>query len=180
MNLAESIVLLLVGAAVFIIGMNMMSTGLKKSTGSGLKRMLKKIQDKKFACFGIGAAITALIQSSAATSVMAIGFIGAGAMTVFQASNIIFGAYLGTTITGVLASLKSFPISKYFVLLAFIGIILMFFKKEKVKNIGEILTGLGLLFFGLSTMSGAVTTGVLYDSIKGLFNTDLFINPISI
>ena len=154
--LVLSIIILLVGAAVFIVGMNMMSSGLKKSTGRGLRKLLKRIRRNRFACFGMGTAVTALVQSSAATGVMAIGFISAGAMTVFQGVNIILGAYVGTTVTGLIASLSSISISKYFVILAVIGVILMFFKKEQVKNIGEILTGLGILFFGLSTMSDAI------------------------
>ena len=154
--LALSIIILLVGAAVFIVGMNMMSSGLKKSTGRGLRKLLKKIRRNRFACFGIGTSVTALVQSSAATGVMAIGFISAGAMTVFQGVNIILGAYVGTTVTGLIASLSSISISKFFVVLAVVGVILMFFKKEQIKNIGEILTGLGLLFFGLNTMSDAI------------------------
>ena len=165
-----AIITLFVGAAVFIVGMNMMSSGLKKSTGPGLRRLLKKIRNNRFAGLGIGAAVTALIQSSAATSIMAIGFINAGAMTIFQGVCIILGAYIGTTVTGLLASLSSFSISNYFILLAVIGVILMFIKKEKVKNIGEILAGLGLLFFGLHTMSSAITnTPELTDAIKAFF-----------
>ena len=172
--LVLSIISLLVGAAVFIVGMNMMSSGLKKSTGRGLRKLLKRIRGNRFACFGIGTAVTALIQSSAATGVMAIGFISAGAMTVFQGVNIILGAYVGTTVTGLIASLSSISISKYFVVLAVIGVILMFFKKEQVKNIGEILTGLGLLFFGLSTMSGVLSSKTgnpdLINAVKAFFD----------
>lgn len=156
-DLALSIITLLVGAAVFIVGMNMMSSGLKKSTGPSLKKLLKKIRNNRFACFGIGTTVTMLVQSSAATGVMAIGFIAAGTMTVFQGVNIILGAYVGTTITGLLAALSSVKIAKYFVIVAAIGVILMFFKKEHVRNIGEILAGLGLLFFGLNTMSGVLS-----------------------
>ena len=169
-ELVISIITLLVGAAVFIVGMNMMSSGLKKSTGPGLRRLLKKIRNNRFAGLGIGAAVTALIQSSAATSVMAIGFINAGAMTIFQGVCIILGAYIGTTVTGLLASLSSFNISAYFVLLAVIGVVLMFIKKEKVRNIGEILAGLGLLFFGLNTMSGAIKgSEELVNAIRSFF-----------
>ena len=156
-DLALSIITLFVGAAVFIVGMNMMSSGLKKSTGPSLKKLLKKIRNNRFACFGIGTTVTMLVQSSAATGVMAIGFIAAGTMTVFQGVNIILGAYVGTTITGLLAALSSVKIAKYFVIVAAIGVILMFFKKEHVRNIGEILAGLGLLFFGLNTMSGVLS-----------------------
>ena len=165
-QLILSIITLFVGAAVFIVGMNMMSSGLKKSTGRGLRKLLKKIRNNRFACFGIGTTVTALVQSSAATGVMAIGFIAAGAMTVFQGVNIILGAYVGTTVTGLIASLSSISISKYFVILVVIGVILMFFKKELVKNIGEILAGLGILFFGLSTMSGAIMGNA--DLVKGI------------
>ena len=169
-KLIISIITLLVGAAVFIIGMNMMSSGLKKSTGPSLRRLLKKIQNNRFACMGIGTATTALIQSSAATSVMSIGFINAGVMTIFQGICIILGAYIGTTVTGLLASLSSFSFSQYFIVLAAIGVVLMFFKKERVKNIGEILAGLGLLFFGLSTMSTAITSNAdLSHGIQSLF-----------
>ena len=149
-KLIISIITLLVGAAIFIIGMNMMSSGLKKSTGPSLRRLLKRIRDNRFAGLGIGTAVTALIQSSAATSIMAIGFINAGAMTIFQGVCIILGAYIGTTVTGLLASLSSFPISHYFILFAVIGVVLMFIKKERIKSFGEILAGLGLLFFGLT------------------------------
>ena len=169
-ELVISIITLLVGAAVFIVGMNMMSSGLKKSTGPGLRRLLKKIRDNRFAGLGIGAAVTALIQSSAATSVMAIGFINAGAMTIFQGVCIILGAYIGTTVTGLIASLSSFPISHYFILFAVIGVVLMFVKKERIKNFGEILAGLGLLFFGLNTMSSAINGNAdLVNGIKQFF-----------
>ena len=157
-DLALSIITLFVGAAVFIVGMNMMSSGLKKSTGPSLKKLLKRIRNNRFACFGIGTTVTTLVQSSAATGVMVIGFIGAGAMTVFQGVNTILGAYVGTTITGLLAALSTVKISKYLIVIAVIGVILMFFKKEPIRNVGEILTGLGILFFGLNTMSGVLDT----------------------
>ena len=170
-RMVTSIIALLVGAAVFIVGMNMMSSGLKKSTGRGLRRLLKKIRDNRFACMGIGTAATALIQSSAATSIMALGFISAGAMTILQGVCVILGAYIGTTVTGLLASLSTFDFAKYLVLLAVIGVVLMFIKKEKAKNIGEIIAGLGLLFFGLKTMSGSIGTSgsELYEGIKTFF-----------
>ena len=156
MDLTTAIITLLVGSAVFIVGMNMMSAGLKKATGKSLRRIFKKTQDNSFACLGIGAGVTALIQSSAATCVMAVGFINAGVMTLFQGLNIMLGSFIGTTITGILVSLSSLGnISLWFTLLAFVGVVMMFFKNEKVKNIGEICAGLGLIFFGLSTMSSS-------------------------
>ena len=178
-KLITDLILILVGAAVFIIGMNMMSSGLKKATGRGLRRLLKKIRDNRFACLGIGTAATALVQSSAATSVMAIGFISAGVMTVFQGVCIILGAYIGTTVTGLLASLSTFSFSSYFIVLAVIGVILMFFKNEKLKSIGEILAGLGLLFFGLSTMSKTINNNTdIINAVQSFFGASWMIPPL--
>lgn len=146
----SEIITLLVGIATFIVGMNMMSGGLKKIAGKSVKAFFKRTQNNRWAGFGIGAGVTALIQSSAATSVIAVGFVNAGVMSVFQGTAVMMGSFVGTTITGILVSLSSFPISIWFTLLAVIGVILMFFKKEKIKNVGEILAGLGLLFFGLN------------------------------
>lgn len=132
--------------------MRILSTGLKKISGRGLKNLFKKTQDNPLAGLGIGAVVTTVIQSSDATSCIVLGFINAGAMTLYQGLCIILGAYIGTTITGVIVSFSSFSISIYLLLLAFVGIILSFVNNDKVKNIGEILTGLGLLFFGLEVM----------------------------
>ena len=162
----DYIIYLLIGASTLLIGMSMMSGGLKKATGKGVKRLFKKTEDNRLVGLGIGAATTALIQSSAATSVMAIGFISAGVMTVFQGVSVILGGYLGTTVTGLLVSLSSLNVSKYLLLVGLVGVILTFIKKEKVKNIGEVLCGLGLLFVGLELMKmafpadGELTHGV--------------------
>ena len=178
-KLITDLILILVGAAVFIIGMNMMSSGLKKATGRGLRRLLKRIRNNRFAGLGIGTAATALVQSSAATSIMAIGFINAGAMTIFQGVCIILGAYIGTTVTGLLASLSTFSFSSYFIILAVIGVILMFFKKEKIKSIGEILAGLGLLFFGLSTMSETIKNNTdIVGAVQSFFGASWMIPPL--
>ena len=177
MDLITSVITLLVGAAVFIVGMNLMSSGLKKSTGKGVKRLFKKTQHNPFAGMGIGAATTALVQSSSTTSIMVIGFIATGVMTIYQGVSVILGAYIGTTITGLIASLSSFPVSKYFILLAVIGVVMMFIKREKIKNIGEIITGLGLLFFGLSTMSrsiNATESPEMYEIVTNVFNATNF------
>ena len=178
-KLITDLILILVGAAVFIIGMNMMSSGLKKATGRGLRRLLKRIRNNRFAGLGIGTAATALVQSSAATSIMAIGFINAGAMTIFQGVCIILGAYIGTTVTGLLASLSTFSFSSYFIILAVIGVVLMFFKKERIKSIGEILAGLGLLFFGLSTMSKTINNNVdIINGVQAFFGASWMVPPL--
>lgn len=176
MDLTTAIITLLVGSAVFIVGMNMMSGGLKKATGKSLRRIFKKTQNNPFACLGIGAGVTALIQSSAATCVLAVGFINAGVMTLFQGLNIMLGSFVGTTITGILVSLSSLGnISLYFTLLAFVGVVMMFFKNEKAKNIGEICCGLGLIFFGLAQMSSAFKNSTEINSFcQNLFTSISF------
>ena len=169
MDLTTAIILLFVGSAVFLTGMKLMSSGLQKSTGRGVKLLFKKTQNSRLAGVGIGAAVTALIQSSAATAVMAVGFINAGVMTVFQGLSVVLGAFLGTTITGVLVSLSSFSISTYLMLFSFVGVVMMFFNNKVIKNIGEIFAGLGILFFGLE----ALKQGFHYETITQ-FCSDMF------
>ena len=155
-NLQEAIVYLLVGIAVFLIGMKFMSGGLKKFAGTEIKNLFKKIEDDRLLGVCIGTVVTVLIQSSDATSAIVIGFINADVMSLFQGMSIIMGGYLGTTVTGLLVSLSSLNISLYLMLTVFIGVIMMLFLKKKVLNdIGEILSGLGILFFGLETLKEA-------------------------
>lgn len=177
MELAKNIILLLVGVAVFLLGMNMMSGGLKKATGPKIKNLFDKFKTNRFAGIGVGAATTALIQSSAATSVMAIGFINAGIMSIFQALSIIMGAYIGTNITGLLVSLSSFnnggtsvDITIFFMVFAFIGVVMTFFNNQKIKHIGEIFAGLGLLFFGLFTLKDALASEQINEFSRNVFS----------
>ena len=170
MGILEAILLLFAGIGVFIVGMNMLSDGLEKSAGGGLKRLLGKISGNRFAGVGVGAGVTAIMQSSSATSVMVIGFVNAGIMTLFQATAIIMGANIGTTITGILVSLKSLPISDFAAVLAFIGVMMTFFKKDKIKQIGGILCGFGLLFVGLDLMGSSLKEcQEINDFFKNLF-----------
>ena len=150
-----SVIALLAGVGIFIAGMNMMGDGLERSAGKGMKKMLGTLTSNRLAGVGVGAGVTAIIQSSSATSVMVIGFVNAGVMTLTQASSILLGANIGTTITGVLVSLKSLNISLYLTLLAFVGVMMTFIKNDKVKNVGSILCGLGIIFIGLDLMSDA-------------------------
>ena len=112
-DLIKAIIYLLVGISIFIVSMRIMSNGLKKVSGRGLKNLFKKTQNNPFAGLGIGAIVTTAIQSSDATSCIVLGFINAGAMTLYQGLTIILGAYIGTTITGVMVSFSSFSISMY-------------------------------------------------------------------
>ncbi len=169
--LVVCILSLLAGCGVFITGMNLMSGGLEKTTGSGLKRLLGRISNNRLAGVGVGASVTALIQSSSATSVMVIGFVNAGVMSLMQATAIIMGANIGTTITGMIVSLSSLNISLFTSVFAFIGVMMMFFKNQKVKNIGSILCGLGLIFIGLDLMSAAFANEEIKTSFCNIFSS---------
>ena len=165
------ILALLAGSGVFMAGMNMLSSNLEKIAGNKMKSLLGKISNNRFAGVGIGASVTAIIQSSAATTVMAIGFVNAGVMTLMQATAIIMGANIGTTVTGLLVSLSSFNISLYFSVFTFIGIMMMFIKNDKVKIIGGILAGLGLLFVGLDLMSNAFNDPAIKEFFIEIFTS---------
>ena len=158
-QLIQSLIWLLAGVGVFIVGMNFLSDALEKSAGSGMKRMLGKISNNRFSGVGIGAGVTAIIQSSSATSVMVIGLVNAGVMTLMQATPIIMGANIGTTITGLLVALKNDYFNMLMYLLAFTGVMMGFFKSEKVKIAGSLCSGLGLIFVGLNVMSSEAAFG---------------------
>lgn len=159
MQLLGSLIWLLAGVGVFIVGMNFMSEALEKSAGEGMKRMLGRISNNRFSGVGIGAGVTALIQSSSATSVMVIGLVNAGVMTLMQATPIIMGANIGTTITGVLVALKNDYFNMLMYLLTFAGVMMGFAKKEKIKIAGLLCGGLGLIFVGLNVMSSEEAFG---------------------
>ena len=158
-QLLGSLIWLLAGVGVFIVGMNFMSEALEKSAGEGMKKMLGRISNNRFSGVGVGAAVTAIIQSSSATSVMVIGLVNAGVMTLLQATPIIMGANIGTTITGVLVALKNDYFNMLMYLLAFAGVMMGFFKSEKVKLAGLLCSGLGLIFVGLNVMSSEQAFG---------------------
>ena len=170
-----SILILLAGVGVFIAGMNMLGDGLEKSAGKGMKGLLGRISNNRLAGVGIGAGVTAIIQSSSATSVMVIGFVNAGIMTLTQATSIVMGASIGTTITGVIVSLKSLGISGWLSLLAFVGVMMSFLKSDKIKQIGGILCGFGLIFVGLDLMGSAFDNNVeIVNFFSNLFTTISF------
>lgn len=159
MRLLQSLIWLLAGVGVFIVGMNFMSDALEKSAGDGMKKLLGRISNNRFSGVGIGAGVTAIIQSSSATSVMVIGLVNAGVMTLMQATPIIMGANIGTTITGVLVALKNDYFNMLMYLFAFAGVMMGFFKKEKIKVAGLLCSGLGLIFVGLNVMSSEQAFG---------------------
>lgn len=162
-----SLLTLLGGLALFLFGMNTMGDGLEKLSGGKLERTLEKMTDNTFKGFLLGAGVTAVIQSSSATTVMVVGFVNSGIMKLAQAIGIIMGANVGTTITAWLLSLTGIEgdslvlnllkPSGFAPILAFIGIaFLMFAKNGKKKDVGTILVGFAVLMFGMDMMSGAV------------------------
>jgi phosphate:Na+ symporter len=142
------------GLAIFIFGMNEMSSGLKKIAGDRLRKVLKALTGNPIIGVLVGALVTALMQSSSATTVMVIGFVAARLMTLPQAIAVILGANIGTTIT---AQLVAFKIGHYAYPITAIGFILMFFpKKTSVKNLGQTIFAFGLLFVGLNLMGSVM------------------------
>ncbi len=158
-QLIGNLVWLLAGVGVFIVGMNFLSDALERSAGGGMKRMLGKITNNRFSGVCIGAGVTAIIQSSSATSVMVIGLVNAGVMTLMQAVPVIMGANIGTTITGVLVALKNDYFNMLMYLFAFAGVMMSFFKSDKIKLVGKLCAGLGLIFVGLEIMSSDAAFG---------------------
>ena len=145
------------GLGAFLIGMNMMSDSMSRLAHGRLKSMLNKTANNRIAGVGIGAAVTMIIQSSSATTVMVVGLVNAGIMTLFQATAVIMGANIGTTITAWIASLGSLDVSAFLLVLAVVGVFMtMFSKTEKVKVIGNVFAGLGLIFVGLGVMSDSM------------------------
>lgn len=146
------------GLGLFLFGMNFMSQGMQKSAGSKMRGLINAMTKNKVIAILFGALFTAVIQSSGATTVMVVSFVNAGLMTLEQSVGIIFGANIGTTITAQLVSLKLTAIAPYILLLG--AVMMVFFKKQMVKQIGEIVLGFGCLFMGISLMTQAM------DSLK--------------
>lgn len=146
--------LLLGGLGLFVYGMNLMGEGLQKAAGERLKRILEVLTTNKFLGVLVGTAVTMIIQSSSATTVMIVGFVNAGLMNLSQAAGVIMGANIGTTIT---AQLLAFNLSDIAPLVLAIGVIMtMFSKKKKTKDLGEIVLGFGILFVGMGLMSSSM------------------------
>lgn len=161
-----NIFFMLGGIAVMMFGMKFMGSNLELVAGNNMKRMLGKMTTNRFAGVGVGAAVTAIINSSTATTVMLVGFVNVGLMNLIQATSVIMGANIGTTITAQILSLsggQGFDINAIAALIAASGMIMtMAFKKDKLKKIGFILIGIGMIFIGLKIMSKSVNS-IIYD-----------------
>lgn len=177
------------GLGMFLYGMQMMAAGLQKTAGDKMKHLLGVLTNNRFMGILVGALITAIIQSSGATTVMVIGFVNAGLMNLFQTVGVIMGANIGTTITAWIVSAgqlgDAFTVMKpsfYAPLMIGVGALLvMFAKKERKKNIGEILISLGLLFVGLDWMSGSIkpyTDAPIFSQAFALLGSNPFLGVL--
>lgn len=145
------------GLAVFLLAMKLMGDALETVSGNEMKRLFEKVTNNRFKGFAIGLTVTAVIQSSAATSVMLVGLVNVGCMTLVQATPILLGAIVGTTVTAQISSLSAFNITAIMSLVAAGGAVFyLFSKNDKIKHVGAIALGLGMLFIGLTLMSDSM------------------------
>ena len=173
------------GVAAMMFGMKIMGAALEHVAGGGMKKMLGKITTNRFAGVGVGLAVTSIIQSSTATTVMLVGFVNVGLLTLVQATNVIMGANIGTTVTAHIVSLSgigAIDIGAIAAMIGCIGVLMaMLIKNEKVVNIGNILGGLGLIFVGLEFISTYAKLIMFVDGksiphgwVKAIFQADHF------
>lgn len=162
------IVLLLAGTGVFLVGVQLLTANIEQLATGKIRDLFGKTANHRLVNVGIGAAATALIQSSGVTTVLIVGFVNVGVMNLYQATAMIMGANIGTTITAQIAALSAFPITTYIQILVFAGILItMIAKRDTVKKVGYILSGFGLIFIGLSLMSESMTA--YRDAIQSVF-----------
>lgn len=152
----ESILLLLGGLGTFLVGLKMMGDNLQNIAGNRLKPLFNKVSNNKFMGIATGAGITAVIQSSSATTVMVVGFVNAGMMTLKQATSIIMGANIGTTITAQITALQSLPITPFLTAFACVGAFMAMSSKDKIAKSGMLISGVGLIFVGMIFMSNSM------------------------
>ena len=186
-----SILTLLGGLAMFLYGMQVMGDGLEKLSGGKLEKILENLSSNRLKAVLVGAAVTAVIQSSSATTVMVVGFVNSGIMHLSQAVGFIMGANIGTTITAWILSLAGIESSNFFVkllnpssfspILALVGVIfIVFLHNEKKKDIGNIMVGFAVLMFGMNTMSGAVIFVITLSSFVTSVIYKLILQPLDL
>ena len=173
LTVVGSMFFILGGITVFMIGMSMMGSNIEKAAGKSMRRLMGKATKNRFVGVGTGAAVTAIVNSSAATTVMIVGFVNVGLMTLTQAASVIMGANIGTTISAFIMALSSaggasFSAAAVFALVAFVGFVFTLVgKSDKFKQVGAILEGIGLIFIGLNVMSGAVGDMLDNENVEG-------------
>ncbi len=161
LTIINNMLLLFGGVAAFIVGMNVMGNNLEKAAGKSMRRLMGKATKNRFLGVVTGAAVTAIVTSSSATTVMIVGFVNVGLMTLIQAASVIMGANIGTTITAFITAFSTagneLSITSVFAFISFVGVLMsMISKKDRVKRVGAILQGLGLIFIGMNVMSSSV------------------------
>ena len=167
-----NVIMMLAACGAFLVGFKFLSDNMEKLFGGSLKKLFNKTSDKKWVGVGMGAVSTAVVQSSGVTTVMVVGFVNAGIMSLYQAASVIMGANIGTTITAQLAAFSSFDIAPFFIALLFIGVMMdMISQKDRVKSIGLALAGLGLVFFGLEIMSDAMSSYKQSPAVQNLLTS---------
>ncbi len=169
-EVVEYIFLMLAGLGVFMFGMKHMSDSLEAGSADKLRVVLTKMTNTRAGGILTGAIVTGAIQSSSATTVMVVGFVNAGVLTLTQATSVIMGANIGTTLTGFIISMQALPVTQILAALACVGIfMLMFSKNNKVLMIANIFVGLGMIFVGLYIMSDSMGSFAEIDSVRQLF-----------
>ena len=154
----STILMMISSLGALLVGFKLLSENIEKLATNKLKKLFNKTQNNKLAGVGIGLATTAIVESSAATTVMVVGLVNAGAMSLYQATAVIMGANIGTTVTAQIVALSSFNFAEFAICLTLIGILLAtFLKKDKIKSLGLALAGLGLVFFGLKMLKGSMS-----------------------
>ena len=175
MTIADIILFLvkvLAGTGVFLIGVHLLTENIEQLATNKIKTLFNRTADKKLLNVGIGAVTTALVQSSGVTTVLVVGFVNVGIIGLLQATALIMGANIGTTITAQIAALAAFDFTTYIQILSCFGILIaMLCKKEKTKNIGLIVAGLGIIFIGLDIMSGAMANEKYKGALQQVFLT---------
>ncbi len=157
-TVVEMILTLLGGLGVFLIALKIMSENLESIAGNRLKNVFNKISSNRFAGIAVGTGVTAIIQSSSATTVMVVGFVNAGVMTLKQATAIIMGANIGTTVTAQIVALQSLPVTAFFAAMACVGAFMSMMGKDKVNRAGQIIGSIGMIFVGLDVMSASMSS----------------------
>lgn len=156
------------GLGLFLFGMKMMGDGLENAAGEKLKGILEKITSNKYVGVLVGTAVTAVIQSSSATTVMVVSFVNAGLMSLMQATGVIMGANIGTTVTAQMVSFKLDTIAPYFIGIG--AVILLIGKKKRVRDIASIALGFGILFMGMGLMSSSMAPLGESEAFKGIIS----------
>lgn len=173
MQISE-VMMLLGGLGLFLYGMKLMGDGLEIAAGSRLKKIVEKLTRNKYMGALVGLIVTMIIQSSSSTTVMVVGFVNAGLMTLAQATGVIMGANIGTTVTGLLIAIKLNDLAPIAI---FIGVVMiMFIKKTSYKHVGQIIAGFGILFMGMTNMGDALAPLSESQMFKDMMST--FSNPL--